>query len=115
MHKESSSSVRVFYPKYDKEELLQKLKKKIEELAKELPISFVVLFGSYAHGNYTVASDVDLLVVYSGRKRKDDFVSVKKVLDIPLLEPHVYSEDEYESLKEVFRRMITGGVVLFSQ
>lgn len=114
MRKESSSSVRVFYPKFDKEELIQKLKRKIEELRGELPLSFVVLFGSYARGNYTVASDVDLLIVYEGKERKDAFATVKKILDIPLLEPHVHSEDEYEILKRVIGRMIADGVVLFS-
>lgn len=115
MRKESSSSVRIFYPRFDKEELIQKLKKKLGNLAKELPLSFVVLFGSYAQGNYTVASDVDLLVVYGGKERKDAFATVKNTLDIPLLEPHVYSDDQYESLKGIIGRMIAGGVVLVSR
>jgi len=114
MRKESSSSVQIFYPKFDKKELIQKLKKKIEELAKELPLSLVVLFGSYAQGNYTVASDVDLLIIYRGKERKDAFATVKKTLDIPLLEPHVHSEDEYKRLRSVIARMIAKGVVLFS-
>jgi predicted nucleotidyltransferase len=114
MRKESSSSVQIFYPKFDKKELIQKLKKKIEELAKELPLSLVVLFGSYAQGNYTVASDVDLLIIYRGKERKDAFATVRKTLDIPLLEPHVHSEDEYRTLRSVIARMIAKGVVLFS-
>ena len=115
MRKESSSSVRIFYPRFEKEELIQELKKKLEDLARELPLSLVVLFGSYAQGTYTVASDVDLLVVYQGEERKDAFAITKKTLDIPLLEPHVYSEGEYEKLRETIGRMIAGGVVLFSR
>jgi len=114
MQKESPSSVRIFYPKFDKEELIQKIKKKIGELVKELPLSLVVLFGSYAHENNTVASDVDLLMVYRGKERKDAFAMVKKTLDIHLLEPHLYSEDEYERLRGIIDRMIADGVVLFS-
>jgi len=114
MRKESSSSVRIFYPKFDRKELVQKLKKKIKELAKEIPLSLVVLFGSYAHGNYTVGSDIDLLVVYKGKERKDAFATVKKTLSISLLEPHVYSENEYEALRSVIAPMIAKGVVLFS-
>ncbi len=113
MQRESSSSVRIFYPKFDKKELIQKLKKKIEELAGKLPLSLVVLFGSYAQGNYTVASDVDLLVIYRGKERKDAFATVKKTLEIPLLEPHVHSEEQYEKLKPTIDRMIADGVVLF--
>jgi hypothetical protein len=71
-----------------------------------------VLFGSYAKGNYTVASDVDILVVYKGEERTDAFVKVKKTLDIPLLQPHVYSEREHQALKETLGRMTAGGVVL---
>jgi len=114
MRKESSSSVRIFYPKFDRKELIQKLKKKIEELAKEIPLSLVVLFGSYAHGNYTVGSDIDLLVVYKGKERKDAFATVKKTLSISLLEPHVHPENEYETLRSVIAPMIAKGVVLFS-
>jgi predicted nucleotidyltransferase len=115
MQRESSSSVRIFYPKFDKKELIQKIKEKMEELAGELPLSLVVLFGSYARGNYTVASDVDLLVIYRGKERKDAFATVKKTLGIPLLEPHVHSEHEYEGLKRDIDRMIADGVVLFSR
>ena len=115
MRKGSSSSVQIFYPRFDKEELIRKLKKKVEELAGKLPLSLVVLFGSYAQGNYTVASDVDLLVVYSGKERKDAFATVKRTLDVPLLEPHVHSQEQYDRLRGVIVRMIADGVVLFSR
>jgi len=36
-------------------------------LKKELPVSLIVLFGSYAKDNYTAKSDIDLLVVYRGK------------------------------------------------
>jgi predicted nucleotidyltransferase len=94
--------------------LILKLKDKLGDLARELPLRLVVLFGSYAQGKYTVASDVDILVVYKGEERSDAFRIVKKSLDIPLLEPHVYSEDEYRRLRERLDRMTAGGVTLFS-
>lgn len=115
MQKESSSSVRVFYPRFNREELILKLKDKMRDLARELPLRLVVLFGSYAQGKYTVASDIDILVVYKGEERGDAFRIVKRSLDIPLLEPHVYSEDEYRKLKEGIDRMTADGVTLFSQ
>jgi predicted nucleotidyltransferase len=115
MQRESSSSVQIFYPKFDRDELIQALKGKIQELQEKLPLSLVVLFGSYAQGNYTVASDVDLLIIYRGRKRKDAFAAVKKTFDIPLLEPHVYPETEGKNLKTTIDRMITEGVILFSR
>lgn len=114
MQKKSSSSVRIFYPKFDRKALIQQLKKKLGNLARELPLSLVILFGSYARGNYTVGSDIDLLIVYRGKKKKDAFAIAKKTLDIPMLEPHLYSEDEYEPLKKTIDQMTSGGVVIFS-
>lgn len=112
MQRESSSSVRIFYPRISREDLIEQLKAKLPDLTKELPLFLAVLFGSYAKGNYTVASDVDILVVHKGEERTDAFAKVKKALDIPLLQPHVYSEREYEALKETLGRMTAGGVVL---
>jgi hypothetical protein len=51
--------------------------------------------------------------VYKGKERRDVFSIVKKTLDTPLLEPHVYSEEEYERLKEVIKPMIILGIALF--
>jgi len=113
MPKGSSSSVRIYYPQFDRQQLIQKLKEDLEVLKEKLPLLLVVLFGSYAKGNYTVASDVDLLVVYEGRERKDAFATVKKTISVPRLEPHVYSESEYEAVKETISNMTKDGVVLF--
>ena len=55
--------MRVFFPKFDRAELIRQLKERMTDLDQKLRLLRVVLFGSYAHGNYTVASDVDLLVV----------------------------------------------------
>ena len=114
MRKRSSSSVRIFYPKLDKERILQVLSERLKELDKKLPLIRVVLFGSHAKGNYTVGSDVDILVVYRGEKRDDAYAVVKKTLDIPRLEPHLYTEEEYERMKETLDKMTDGGVVLVS-
>jgi predicted nucleotidyltransferase len=115
MLKGSSSSVRVYYPPFNTQQLIQKLKERLEILEEKLPLLLVVLFGSYAKGNYTAASDVDLLVVYEGGERKDAFAVVKRTISIPRLEPHVYSENEYEELKGTICRMIEDGIVLLGQ
>lgn len=115
MRRRSSSSVRIFYPKFDKEEILQILSERLKELEEKLPLVHVVFFGSYAKQNYTVGSDVDILVIYRGEKRDDAYAVVKKVLDIPRLEPHPYTEEEYERMKATLSRMTDGGVVLVSK
>ena len=110
----SSSSVRVFYPRFNRDQLIRLIGERVPFLQDKLPLWLVVLFGSYARGNYTVASDIDLLVVYAGEKRDDAFAVVKKTIALSGLEPHVYTEEEYDRLKPTLDRMIEGGVVLFS-
>jgi len=114
MQRRSSTSVRVFYPKLNRKELLHLLSERMEELKRVLPLLRVVLFGSYAKGNYTAGSDVDLLVVYNGELRDDAFATVKNVLGIPRLEPHLYTREEYEKMKTILNRMTEGGVMVFS-
>ncbi len=92
MPEESSRSVRVFYPKWSRAEVIERLRAGVKELSRHLRLRKVVLFGSYAKGNYTVGSDVDLLVVYGGEPRPDAYALVKRILDIPRLEPHLYTE-----------------------
>lgn len=114
MRRRSSNSVRVFYPKFDKGEIVRVLSERVKELGEKLPLIRIVLFGSHAKGNYTVGSDVDILVVYRGEKRDDAYALVKKILDIPRLEPHLYTEEEYERMKGSLNKMTDGGVVLLS-
>ena len=113
MHKESSSSVRIFYPRLNRAEVIQLLSQGLSKLQVELPLELVVLFGSYAKGNYTVGSDVDLLIIYRGDPRPGAYRVVKKVLNVPRLEPHLYTEDEYRRLKPTLDRMSADGIVLF--
>ncbi len=115
MPKKSISSVRVFYPKFSREEVIQELSKGLGELEKRLPCTLVVMFGSYAEGNYTVASDVDLLVVYRGEENDQAYATVKRVFRIPRLEPHVYSESDYRQMKDTIQKMIRDGVVIYQR
>ncbi len=72
----------------------------------------VVLFGSYAKKNFTVGSDVDLLIVCKGKKRVDAYGITKRILDIPQLEPHLYSEDEYKEMEGIINKMSQGGILI---
>jgi predicted nucleotidyltransferase len=115
MQSRSSSSVKIFYPTLSQAEVVSLLQAGMRELEKQLPLVYVALFGSYAKGNYTVSSDIDLLVVYRGEARPDAYACVKKILDLPRLEPHVYTEAEYERLRETLRKMAEEGIVLVDQ
>lgn len=41
------------------------------------------------------------------------YAILKKILDVPRLESHLYGEDEYRSLKGTLDRMSASGLVLF--
>jgi len=115
MPKRSSSSVRVFYPEFTREELIEKLKERIPALAEKLPLKLVVLFGSWSKGNYTVASDIDLLIVYSGEEREGAFALAKITIGIRGVEPHLYSEPDYLKMKTAILKMIKDGIVIFGE
>lgn len=115
MGKKSSSSVRIYYPRFSKQDVIQRCSKGLEELGRKVPLVLVALFGSYARGNYTVASDVDVLVVYDGEEREDAYLTVKRALSIPNLEPHVYTRAQFEQMKETIQAMLRDGIVLFGK
>ncbi len=60
-------------------------------------------------------SDVDLLVVYTGEPRDDAFTTVRRCMDTRGVEPHVYTADEAEALRDTIDRMTEGGVELFPE
>lgn len=115
MHNRSSASVRIFWPRYNREQLIARLRERLPALAAALPLRRVVLFGSWAKGRATAFSDVDLLVVYADPPRPDAFQLVHRSLDLPGLEPHVYSESEAGRLQPVLARMTRDGVVLLAE
>lgn len=114
MQKKSSSSVKIFYPKFNKANVIRMINEKLPALKRKLPLTKVILFGSYSKMNYTVTSDIDVLVVYRKKYRKDDYAIVKKVLNIPQLQPHVYNEKEYNELKGIIDKMTKDGIVIFT-
>jgi predicted nucleotidyltransferase len=102
----SSGSVKAFYPRRRRDELVALLRERAEALAHVLPLKLVALFGSQATGRATAFSDVDLLVIYSGPVRDDAYSTVRRTIAVRGLEPHVYAEHEAESLGPVIDRML---------
>ena len=88
------------------------LRDRMPGLAAVLPLLRVVLFGSTAQESHTIASDIDLLVIYQGEPRSDAFVLVRETLNLRGLEPHCYSVAEAAALAPVLARMAAGGVEL---
>jgi len=93
--------VRIYYPRFSRGELIEKLRRCAEELSKRLPLKRVILFGSYASGRQTAASDVDVLVVYEGKRDKREVYDLCwDLIGLPNLELHLYLEDEYLKLRK---------------
>lgn len=115
MPRRSSGSARIFYPEYDKEKVLEIIRNSLPQLLKVLPVKLVVLFGSYAKGNFTAFSDIDLLVVYDDPIREDAYRIVKKTIRLKGLEPHVYSLSEYRQMEKTIAKMIENGVVVYKE
>ena len=40
-------------------------------------------------------------------------IPVERILGVPRLEPHVYSDSEYEKMKKTVNKMTKNGIVLF--
>ena len=114
MRQRSSGSVKVFYPPWNRETLLVRLHAGVTALREVLPLVRVVLFGSYARGRQTVASDIDLLVVYAGAVRGDAYALVRRTLDLRGLEPHVYAAEECAPVRDTLQRMVQDGITVYS-
>ena len=114
MRGRSSDSVKIYYPRFRKDELIRILRGRVRELEELLPVKLVILFGSYAEGRQTAASDIDLLIVYKGPRRDDTYSVCWNVLKIPDLELHIYSEGEYEKVKD-FMKTASRGIIITSK
>ena len=115
MRRRSFDSVRIYYPKYSKEELIALLKERIDKLSRTLPIELAILFGSYASGRYTVASDIDLLVVVKDGDKDELYHRIYDELNIRNLQLHLYTLEEYSKMRDSsFIREVEGkGIVIY--
>ncbi len=116
MVEKSSSSVKIYYPRYDREKVVALIKDRIPKLKKKLHLVELKLFGSYAKNRQTAASDVDILVVYEGRKLKDDYHIVWDILQIPEAQLHVYTLEEAEKLRfsgSAFIKEAESGITIY--
>lgn len=59
-------------------------KRKLQEICKKNDIAFIGIFGSFARGESTADSDVDLLVRFSKKKSLLDLVRIERELSAVL-------------------------------
>lgn len=95
----------------------------IKRLVFELKPEKIILFGSYAYGNPTPDSDVDLLIVMKTRaKYIDRYVVVSNVLiprdfpvDILVKTPKEIKDEEKKKGNFFLREILTKGKVLYER
>ena len=111
----SSRSANVSWPTRTREDILASIRAALPGLREALPVVRVVLFGSYTTDRATVASDVDLLVVYEGASREDAFATIKKAIPVRGLEPHAYTVEEAAKQQDLLARMTRDGIVVWER
>ncbi|MFN4071260.1 MAG: nucleotidyltransferase domain-containing protein [Thermus caldifontis] len=105
-------SVKVFFPPWTQEEILERLKEGLESLRTEVPLRKAYLFGSWATGRALPGSDVDLLLIYRGPTRHDLHRLVRRAFKGLPVEVHAYTEEEAEALKVLIERMLAQAIPL---
>lgn len=95
-------------------EAVQNLK---ERLKGQLDVDKIIIFGSYAKGNFTADSDIDVCII--ANNIQNDFAATLTAAGIaalvdPQIEPVVYSRDDYiyESNFGLLKDMKATGVEL---
>ena len=92
------NEVRVTYPTLSRGQVIDKLKQARISLQRRLPVSKMILYGSYAQDRHTAGSDIDLIVTYRGKPRDDAYRLVMEEIRLPRLEAKVYTEEQFNTL-----------------
>lgn len=95
---------------------IETIKEKTSAIFRDYPIRKAILFGSYASGNVTETSDIDLYIDTNGKLRGLDFVGLLEILvdtlevDIDLID-RTHIEDNSLIMQEIEN----GGMVIYEK
>ena len=99
----------------DKKEAIKTAKKYLKTIAQKYQIENVILFGSFAKGNYHEDSDIDLAIIF---KSIDDIIDMQIELmkmrtdDDLFIEPHPFSLSDFHSSNPMVSEIIKNGIEL---
>ena len=101
------------------------IKEIVEILTEKYKPEKIILFGSYAYGNPTEDSDIDLLIIKETDKKRrvDRFVEVKRIIFNPKIRipisPLVLTKEEIKERLEMgddfIEEILTKGKVLYER
>ncbi len=86
------------YPALTRRQIVERLRQARIRLKAKLPVSEMILYGSYAQDRYTAGSDIDIIVVYEGHPREGAYRLVMDEVGLPRLEPKVYTKEQFDVL-----------------
>ena len=95
---------------------VETIREKTVPIFEKYPVDKAILFGSYAKGNATISSDIDLYIDTNGKLRGLDFVGLLEILvntlemDIDLIDS---SHIEQDSL--IMQEIENGGMVIYEK
>ena len=81
--------MKIFYPKYKREDLVEKLKRIFVDISRTINIKDARLFGSFAKGTNTAFSDIDIFVVVGDNQGKNVY-SILSMITIALYTHNIY-------------------------
>jgi len=81
---------------------VERVKREAMPLCRIAGVEKLILFGSYATGRQTAASDIDLLVVIDSNicDKERAYKILRKGISLKMVELHMLSKEEYRSMKE---------------
>lgn len=93
----------IYVPNYLPEDIKEKLEEFVKRLIDKLQVKNILLFGSYAKGDWLKDSDLDLIIIsdiFEGMDIGERYKSVKKLAPQGIsLEALTYTSKEFEKIK----------------
>ncbi len=94
--------------KMDKTKINEIIKKFAKEVYKKYKCSEIILFGSYAKGNYNSDSDIDIAVILKDYdnllKTQLDLMRIRRKIDTRI-EPHPIKEKDFNENNPLFNEI----------
>lgn len=95
---------------------IEGLKQTLTPLAQELELDKVILFGSYARGEQTQFSDIDLIIDSGGRLQAFDiFCAIGKIQSQLPIRADIFELQEIKKPSETYSAILKDGVVIYER
>jgi len=95
---------------------LDTLRDTISPVARDLGLQRVIVFGSYARGEQTECSDIDLIIDSGGSFRGGQlFYAIGKMLKVLPIQADIFELSEVKKPSETYTNIMRDGVVIYEQ